>query len=99
MHGNLCDKCRLPVAEDNDAVQIALLCGADPMLKLTAQPRHFLPIEGCNGSPSRAQYIDGQPRDTRGYPYVLDFEPIIRAAYDTLQERVRQQEWDDLNAD
>lgn len=54
--------------------------------------RHFLPVCDtagnvlCEGSPSRAQYIEGQPRDTRGYAYVEASEPIFRAAYAKAQE-------------
>jgi hypothetical protein len=47
--------------------------------------RHFLPEGGCEGSPSRAQYVSGQPRDTRGYPYVEENERLFRAAWAWLE--------------
>ncbi len=55
--------------------------------------RHFLPVydaEGkmlCEGSPSRAQFIEGQPRDTRGFvEYTGEFERLYRAAHAKAQE-------------
>lgn len=60
--------------------------------RLTKPSRHFLPVydgDGkmiCEGSPSNAQYIEGQPCDTRGYTYVEASESIIRAAYAKAQE-------------
>src|SRR5437870_332690 len=54
--------------------------------------KHLLPIvkEGktiCPGSPSRAQYIEGQPRDPRPrFAYRPELEPKVRAAYFRLQE-------------
>ena len=58
---------------------------------LTLSSRHLLPVkEGehviCEGSPSRAQFIEGQPRDTRGYPYRAEDEVIYRAAFAKLQQ-------------
>lgn len=50
---------------------------------LNSKPRHLLPIEGCVGSPSRAQYLENQPRDPR-YPYEYDQEAAWRDAYDKL---------------
>ncbi len=61
------------------------------LFRLSKPARHFLPVlqEGervCDGSPSRAQYIEGQARDTRGYPYIAEHEAIFRAAYAKAQE-------------
>jgi len=54
----------------------------DLTVGLSHQSRHFLPTEeGCEGSPSRAQYIEGQPRDMRGFSYDPDKEALFRAAY------------------
>lgn len=63
------------------------------MTALFAIPRHLLPVveDGkvvCEGSPSRAQYIEGQPRDPRGslYPYDETIEAQRRAAYASMQQ-------------
>ncbi|MFZ2682115.1 MAG: hypothetical protein WAZ14_03420 [Patescibacteria group bacterium] len=52
--------------------------------------RHLLPVmDGeevvCAGSPSRAQYIEGQPRDERGFIYDSSREVLHRAAYARIQ--------------
>lgn len=48
-------------------------------------PRHLLPVDGCKGSPSRAQYLPCQPKDTREdatfYPEAV---PSFRIAYGIL---------------
>ena len=77
----LCDKCGQVVPRDNDAVRIHMTAHpeAAPYLVL-ALPRHFLPTQDCPGSPSRAQYIDGQPRDDR-YPYDESEEQRWRDAF------------------
>jgi hypothetical protein len=83
-----CDKCGLPVASNNNSVTLDVLTGdMSEVTALLATPRHFLPIKNdddevlCVGSPSRAQYLEGQPRDTRGYPYNEEREATIREAY------------------
>ena len=54
--------------------------------------RHFIPVHDdkgnllCEGSPSRAQFIDGQPRDTRGYEYTEELERVFRAAHTKAKE-------------
>ncbi len=86
MHEN-CDKCGRPVPPENNAINVAVETGANELLMVFASPRHFLPVVECGqqicpGSPSRAQYIEGQPRDTRGlYPYNPDYEQVFRPAY------------------
>ena len=80
----VCDKCGEPVPHANDAVALDIFLGAGPGL-ITAQPRHLLPTDKCPGSPSRAQYLPGQPKDVR-YPYDDAAEPLVRAAYERLQE-------------
>lgn len=83
---NNCDKCGLPVSKKNNAVYVAIEAGEIHGFSiLTAQSRHFLPEGTCPGSPSRAQYIEGQPRDTRGYDYNSHDEEIWRSAYAKLQ--------------
>jgi hypothetical protein len=91
MIDNVCDKCLRPVDPTNDAMRLhaqilddAGRPGDALWLQITTKPRHLLPIEGCEGSPSRAQYLEGQPRDTRDYPYEEWFEPLVRAAYEKL---------------
>ena len=82
-----CDKCGLPVEPSNDAVLLDVLVGKGDFLLLLAQPRHLLPTGDCPGSPSRAQYLEGQPRDPRPeYPYIEPAESAIRAAYERMQE-------------
>lgn len=79
-----CDKCGRPVERENNALELEAMLRSD-LLMIFSQPRHLLPTEDCPGSPSRAQYIEGQPRDTRGtYPYNEDAEPLIREAYARL---------------
>lgn len=80
-----CDKCGLPVADKDNAVLIDKALTDDWTL-IFSQPRHLLPTENCPGSPSRAQYIEGQPRDTRGYTYDERLEQPIRDAYAKMQE-------------
>lgn len=85
-----CDKCGRPVPADNDAVRLAIILGAGPHL-ITARPRHLLATDNCPGSPSRAQYLEGQPRDERSdYPLVEKHIPIIRAAYAELLEIAKE---------
>lgn len=61
-------------------------------IRMQRPARHFLPVpaaEGrkpCEGSPSRAQHIEGQPPDPRGFPYESESEPYYRAAYIKAQE-------------
>lgn len=60
--------------------------GYDPQLLLQAPALHFLPVPGCEGSPSRYQYLEGMPRDTRpGIVYDPRREAPIRAAYAEVQ--------------
>jgi hypothetical protein len=80
-----CDKCGTPVPPDNDATWVASEYHHAPMAIVMFHARHFLPVveDGkviCPGSPSRAQYIEGQPPDPR-YPYDKDQEPKWREAY------------------
>jgi hypothetical protein len=90
-----CNKCDFPVGLENNAVAIDLLITQDPVL-VFAYSRHLLPVvmDGemiCEGSPSRAQYLPGQPRDTRGYGYYSDEEVKVNAAYAELQDYIVKQ--------
>jgi hypothetical protein len=86
---NDCDKCRTPVPPGNDATLFEALVTGNPYFAL-ANSRHLLPVvkdgvQVCEGSPSRAQYLEGQPRDSRGtYPYIEEREQLFRAAYQAL---------------
>lgn len=85
-----CDKCGKPVDPKNDAVALEMrldsLTERERWSLVFATPRHLLPTEDCVGSQSRAQYLEGQPRDTRGYPYLPELEAEVREAYAKLQE-------------
>ncbi len=86
-----CDKCGHDVPRNNDAVELEAILGGNPLVILGHRPRHLLPVQEngevvCEGSPSRAQYLEGQPRDTRGYKYFPEREQAIREAYAQLQE-------------
>ena len=81
-----CDKCGRPVHPSNSAILVDRVFHGLAMTEVYSYSRHFLPVyDGkemvCEGSPSRAQYIEGQPADTRGYRYIEDYEPRFRAAY------------------
>ncbi len=84
---SVCDKCGREVHPVNDATVVeAYAFPGHVMMLALSKPRHFLPLveDGkrvCEGSPSRAQYIEGQPRDTRGFPYNPKLETKFREAY------------------
>lgn len=86
-----CDKCGGPVLPSNDTTFVMAELYDDPIIIIAAQGRHFLPEGDCLGSPSRAQYIAGQPRDTRGYPYNPENEEPYRQAYARVQSRYGHQ--------
>ena len=87
-----CDKCGMEVERCNDAVTIHAIAYNAPLGLLFYQARHFLPVVDsggtvlCDGSPSRAQYIEGQPRETRGYGYDETQEQRWRDAYAAVQK-------------
>ena len=85
MASNFCDKCGQPVPKNNSLVAFEI-CLDDFAAVGAKRDRHFLPIivDGkviCEGSPSRAQYIKGQPRDTRGFEYRPESEEPFRLAF------------------
>ena len=87
---SVCDKCKTDVPVNNDAsIFDALLHNSS--IRAFALSRHLLPVfDGeemvCSGSPSRAQYIEGQPRDERGtYPYRPELELMYREVCEALQ--------------
>jgi hypothetical protein len=81
----VCDKCGGEVPWENDATIIESFYHGRPAMVFFYHSRHFLPVGECEGSPSRAQYIEGQPRDTRGFPYEPKREPAWRDAYARTQ--------------
>ena len=84
-----CDKCGKEVPFYNDAVRIETEKSGQPTQTLLYHSRHFLPTEDCEGSSSRAQYIEGQPRDKRGcYPYIKEEEAAWRAAYEKVRGNI-----------
>lgn len=88
-----CDRCGGPVDPGNDVIRLDVALGRDPLILLIGRPRHILPVvrDGktvCPGSPSRAQYIEGQPRDPRAqYAYDEKAEPFVRAAFAAIQQK------------
>ena len=86
----ICDKCGKSIEPGQCALALTMLeaYGKLPTAfeYLAYSTRHILPTEECEGSPSRAQYLEGQPRDTREYPYVPEREASFRKAYAKLQE-------------
>jgi hypothetical protein len=90
---NICDNCGREVSPHNDARIFEVCLQGDPppmfgeALFPGISPRHLLPVvidgqEVCGGSPSRAQYLPGQPRDTRPkFSYDSSWEAAYRAAY------------------
>jgi hypothetical protein len=80
----VCDKCGEEVPEHNDVISLEIRLGNT--WAIMARSRHLLPTENCVGSPSRAQYIEGQPKDTRSeYPYEMYWELQVRRAYAEMQ--------------
>ncbi len=83
-----CDRCGQPVQPNNDAWLLYELMGytRNQMVFDEGESRHILPEGECIGSPSTAQYIEGQPRDTRGIcTYRPEMETEVRLAYEKLQ--------------
>lgn len=80
-----CDKCGLPVEHGNDAVALDVILGISHGWG-AARPRHLIATENCPGSPSRAQYLEGQPLDPRPqYPLAESEIERVRGAYAELQ--------------
>lgn len=74
--------------KNNATLMEALMLGR--VMTDETKPRHLLPvflknIQACEGSPSRAQYIEGQPRDTReGSSYDEELEESWRSIHQML---------------
>lgn len=91
MSERVCEKCKGPVPAYNDASVLDEIMNRTATFKTTpTEPCHLLPITEngvtvCEGSPSRAQYLEGQPRDTRRtYNYQPRHEARFRNAYAIL---------------
>jgi len=89
---HLCDYCGCSVAPQEDAALLRrlLYLANEDLLSPFEVPdrnasRHLFPSATCPGSPSTAQYLEGQPRDPR-YPYKSTYEAPSRAAYAQMQE-------------
>lgn len=82
---NFCDKCGKPVPRWNDATLLithAYPYDADSSAVMTVRARHLVPVDGCEGSPSRSQYLVGMRRDLReGMEYDPGREEVIRATF------------------
>lgn len=83
-----CDRCGRPVPRTNDAMLLESVATGDlaPIMRPTS--RHLIPVGAdnltliCPGSPSRAQYLPGFPRDPRGLaPYDQRKEAAYRMAF------------------
>lgn len=89
---NVCDKCGRAVPENNDARYFDHYLMGGGIDILFGIPRHLLPLveDGvvvCEGSPSRAQYLEGQPRDPRvSYRYKPELEARYREVYAEMQK-------------
>lgn len=91
-----CDKCGFPVHKSNDATWVESFAFSNPFVILAGGARHFLPEGLCPGSPSRAQYIEGQPRDPR-YPYDVQHEAAWRLGYARVQEECNKPQEGELD--
>jgi hypothetical protein len=93
-----CRKCGEPVSPDNDVTVFDFLMllklkpfmGGLPLAvfrlcKAHGGAQHLLPTGECEGSPSRAQYLEGQEVDKRGlYP----LRPKLQALYREVWKRM-----------
>ncbi len=87
MMSSKCDKCGRIVPPRNNAVNLEIKSELPSEALLKADSRHLMPVVEngkivCVGSPSRAQYLPGQPRDTRNkFPYNPKRESYMRECY------------------
>ena len=83
----ICFHCHGVVPIENDAGHLRFLVwGEFSGVHCGSRTRHLLPVGNCPGSPYTAQYLEGQPRDKRGYLYFKEHEVIVRAAHKKLQD-------------
>ena len=93
MKNPICSRCGEEVLASNNAVLFDGLLQHVDVRSIHGEARHLLPvydengIKTCIGSPSRAQYLEGQPKDTRGgHDYHPEVEDIFRAIYAEMCE-------------
>jgi hypothetical protein len=79
-----CEKCGELVFPGEDAVLIEAVKNNDMLGLLNPTSKHLFPTENCPGSPSRAQYFDGQPKDSR-YPYNIREKAEWNRAYNKVK--------------
>lgn len=98
MAKRVCFVCHGEVPIENDGGEIGFKVFGDfSGMHCGSRTIHFLPVVGddrriiCRGSPYRAQYIDGQPRDLRKFIYFKTREAQIRDAYQKLQELAKKE--------
>lgn len=105
-HGRIltCDKCGQPVSRKNSTLLFCHFRGETTDRSWWwwgGQDRHLLPVSGpiaCEGSPSRYQYLDGHPIDTRPnrrssldspgphqFPRIPELEHLSRSAFARMQ--------------
>lgn len=93
-----CPKCGRSVSLENNGALLDLIVQEHPaplLAMMVTQAFHLLPLvqQGrllCPGSPSRSQYLPGQPRDTRPHiMYRSERQSVMRAAFAEMQ-RLRQ---------
>lgn len=82
-----CDKCNKPVPDHNDASMLDAIAFGIPGTVLFSRKRHLLSTDICQGSPSRAQYLPGEPKDLRGGEYYPEMEPLMRASHELMRAR------------
>lgn len=83
----ICAKCLKPCPKENDVAYIESYIPGNGAVLLFMPSCHLLPTEDCIGSPSRAQLIEGQPRDPRPeYPYDPERAKIYMGAYKAALE-------------
>ena len=80
-----CEKCGRLVFPGEDAVLIEAVKNNDMLGLLEPTSLHLFPTKNCPGSPSRAQYFDGQPRDSR-HPYDIREKVWWNRAYNKVKQ-------------
>jgi hypothetical protein len=87
-----CDKCGTMVHPSNNAYMFLAIL-EERNTNNVRLGRHLLPVPGCEGSPSSAQYLPGQPQDMRGVkkgavrPYNFARENKYRQAHERLLQK------------
>ena len=90
-YNNLCVVAAIAEAIEDDLRSDKFILMHVNATRFNKPARHFLLVRNgdtlfCEGSPSRGQFIEGQPRDMRGYEYTEGLEKLYRAAWAKAQE-------------